>query len=427
MNFLHLSTGDTRGAFSGAFRLHTALKIAGHRSKMLVGIKGTSDPDVIGPSSAAAKIRRLLVKMTNQVSKIGFGIRNNNRQVFKFNLSFAPVGAQVKNLGDFRPDLIIVYYTADFISFQQIELIWNQLGRPPIAIYMMDMAALTGSCHYAWECEGYKSACNSCPMATSRLVQLAVRRGSQAKDRLYRRTQPIMIAGSEMLRRQCNVSSLARNLDASKILIGIDPQKFVPMPSVVARKRLGIGHSGRLIYFGAQHVADERKGFAFLVEALSILNTKLTTEQTEEIALLVIGDSNLASATGFRTFNLPYLSDPELFCATYSAADIYVCPSVEDSGPMMINESLMSGTPVVAFERGVALDLIEDSKTGSLAKELSSTSLAEALHRLLLLDSHELEKMRKNCRELAMRKTSTTVQVDSFVALAARATRAGTK
>lgn len=417
MKFLHLSTGDTRGAFSGAFRLHSALKHAGHESKMIVGAKGTNDPDVIGPALAIAKLRSLLVKTTNQLMKMAFGRANNNRHIFKLNLPYLPVGLQVQKIKNFRPDLIIVYYTADFISHTQIEYIWRKLGRPRLVFYMMDMAPLTASCHYAWKCDGYYSGCVKCPMTVHSFIKYAVRREGKKKDNLYRTAMPIMVAGSEMLNQQRSLSSLARGLKAEKILIGIDPERFTPISSSQARALLSIDHQGQLIYFGAQHVTDERKGFTYLVDALFALKNKLTAQQAANVALLVIGDSNIAAKSGFRTFNLPYLSDPVLFSASYSAADIYVCPSVEDSGPMMINESLMCGTPVVAFERGVALDLVREGETGSLARELSSKSLAYAINRLLLLTPEKMATMRQECRNVALSRTSTASQVGSFISL----------
>ncbi len=30
-------------------------------------------------------------------------------------------------------------------------------------LYMMDMAPMTGGCHYAWDCEKYKMKCGGCP------------------------------------------------------------------------------------------------------------------------------------------------------------------------------------------------------------------------------------------------------------------------
>ena len=57
-----------------------------------------------------------------------------------------------------------------------------------------------------------------------------------------------------------------------------------------------------------------------------------------------------------------------------SATSVHL--SIEDSGPMMINESIMCGTPVVCFDMGVARDLVHTGRTGYRAALRDSSDLA---------------------------------------------------
>ena len=65
--------------------------------------------------------------------------------------------SEVTNLKieDFDPD-------QKFLTFKNLFEI-NQKTKAPIALYMMDMATVTGGCHYAWDCKGYLNNCGSCP------------------------------------------------------------------------------------------------------------------------------------------------------------------------------------------------------------------------------------------------------------------------
>ena len=63
----------------------------------------------------------------------------------------------------------------------------------------------------------------------------------------------------------------------------------------------------------------------------------------------------------------------------YAAADVVVIPSIEDSGPLMTSEVLMTGTPVVAFDTGIASELIS-KEYGYLATIGDSVDLASGIH-----------------------------------------------
>ena len=115
-----------------------------------------------------------------------------------------------------------------------------------------------------------------------------------------------------------------------------------------------------------------------------------------------------------------YIADPSLFAATYAAADIFICSSVEDSGPMMINESMMSGTPVAAFEMGVAIDLVVNGTTGFRVPLGDSAALASALAAFVRLEPAERARMSAACRSRALEKTSSAGQVGAFIELAKR-------
>ncbi len=96
----------------------------------------------------------------------------------------------------------------------------------------------------------------------------------------------------------------------------------------------------------------------------------------------------------------------------FQAADLFVCPSIEDAGPMMVNQAIMSGTPVVAFEMGVALDLVHTGVTGYRARLKDSDDLAKGMKDILSLSEIELTKMRENCRNMGLSKGTTAVQAE---------------
>jgi glycosyltransferase involved in cell wall biosynthesis len=90
----------------------------------------------------------------------------------------------------------------------------------------------------------------------------------------------------------------------------------------------------------------------------------------------------------------------EILSQLYRAADLFVCPSLADSGPTMVNQSILCGTPVVAFDVGVSIDLVKDGHTGYLAKDRSSNGLATAIHKFFMHSEAEQIKFKINCINL---------------------------
>jgi glycosyltransferase involved in cell wall biosynthesis len=67
----------------------------------------------------------------------------------------------------------------------------------------------------------------------------------------------------------------------------------------------------------------------------------------------------------------------------YSAADVFVAPSVQDNLPNTVMEASACATPSVAFNVGGLADLVEHERTGYLARPFDVDDLAYGLSWLL--------------------------------------------
>ena len=66
----------------------------------------------------------------------------------------------------------------------------------------------------------------------------------------------------------------------------------------------------------------------------------------------------------------------------------------------------MCGTPVVAFEMGVAPDLVFDDTTGYIAKLGDCNEFALGVDKILNFDGDSTLRIRNNCRKVALEKSS---------------------
>ena len=59
----------------------------------------------------------------------------------------------------------------------------------------------------------------------------------------------------------------------------------------------------------------------------------------------------------------------------YQCSDFYLNTSIQDGGPMMINEALASGVPVITFPTQLAKEIIIDKQNGYLINKNFSEEL----------------------------------------------------
>lgn len=418
MKILHLSTGDNRGAFTAAYRTHRNLLDAGHISKLFVADKRTKDIDITQIKGGA----RCLWKFLSVFDKIflRFFVKEKTRIKHCFFLDYPHtfIFNSMESICNERFDLIIVYYTSNFLSIEQIKKI-SQHYKAKVAFYLMDMGPMTGGCHYAWSCTGYLKGCYACSVTSSKIHQQLISNETKRRYDAYHELNPIVISGSGWLSKQAKDSHLFSSFQHEKILIGLDPDIYSPKWRYEIREKLGFNENEIVIYFGAQNINDPRKGFEYLNNALIELSSKISPDKLSRLKILTIGklDKEIDSLKSFKHIHIPYISNEIEFAKIYSGVDLFVCPSIEDSGPMMINESILSGTPVLAFKMGVAIDLIINDQTGYLVELENSTDLCDYLMKFINLSLLEKNSMREYCRNLGMLTTTKINQINCFSSL----------
>lgn len=317
-----------------------------------------------------------------------------------------------------KPDIIFVLFAKEFLNAKNIYEL-DQRTHALIFWLMYDMAPFTGGCHYSWECKGFQNNCGNCPGLYSLDPFDLTYENLLFKRNYISKTNIQIIAASEWQYRQAKSSSLFRNKPIHKILLSIDPTVFKPINKEEIRLKFGIPSDKKVVFFGSMGLTDERKGMMYLIESLKILMEKITSASHDiekDILLLIAGDrfEGIADSLYFKYLYLGLLDNTSGIASAFQAADVFVCPSVEDSGPMMINQSIMCGTPVVSFEMGVALDLVETGKTGYRAKIKDSTDMAQGIYDILTLDSGNYKRLSNNCREWALRFCSPEVYMEQI-------------
>src|SRR5690606_31140451 len=101
--------------------------------------------------------------------------------------------------------------------------------------------------------------------------------------------------------------------------------------------------------------------------------------------LIVIGGGSPEQLEGItlKKHFLGYVSGDENLVNVYSAASLYVTPSVEDNLPNTVIEALACGTPVVGFQTGGIPEMVRHGVNGYVADYKNAASLAAGIQWIL--------------------------------------------
>jgi glycosyltransferase involved in cell wall biosynthesis len=173
---------------------------------------------------------------------------------------------------------------------------------------------------------------------------------------------------------------------------GVELERFQPTYT-----RPGEQGPLRILFAGT---INQRKGIAYLLDALRLLNTKqiqfaIRGRAADDLALL----RSSAPDVDIRL----NVSNAELIEA-YQTSDFFVFPSVAEGFGHVILEALACGLPVLSTTRTAALDLVTSGRDGFVIEPRRSDLIAERLE-WMLMNRGRLPEMRREARAKAEQYT----------------------
>jgi glycosyltransferase involved in cell wall biosynthesis len=409
MRVLHLSTADNGGgAARAAFRLHTGLRRLGVESNMLVLKRTSGDANVRQIAWATDPITRFRRKRRAKRIRRDFAACKPSLpadfEIFSDDRSEAGYDL-IRQLPPC--DLINLHWVGGFLDH---DLFFSNLPKNvPLVWRMADMNAFTGGCHYDLGCGKFMNCCGACPVLGSSDEQDLSRQVWKGKfaalskvptDRLH------VVGTSRWIRAQAKESSLLARFPSSVIPNGLDTEDFAPRDKLFSRDTLGVPREARVVLFVAESAANRRKGFEFVNRALAGLT------DAPNLFLLSVGGGK-PDVPGIPQLHLGRISNDRMLSIIYSAADVFVMPSLQESFGQTVTESMACGTPVVGFDTGGIPDMVRPGITGYLAPPADAEGLRREILRLLDDPVKRLE-MSGNCRRIAVAEYSFLVQAEAY-------------
>ena len=151
----------------------------------------------------------------------------------------------------------------------------------------------------------------------------------------------------------------------------VDTEVFHPTESDF-RQRMGLENS--FLVLGVANVWEPRKGLAdflrlstLLPDCCRIVLVGLPEKQIKKLPAGVLG--------------LPRTPDSRTLAQVYTAADVYVCPSVEETFGMTVLEAACCGTTPIVYQHTACQEVAEAH--GGLAVPRGAENLASAIVALM--------------------------------------------
>ncbi len=402
VDVLLISTYDTDGAGKFTHLLARTLQELGHSTRVVCVRKRSADAATYGVIDHSP-FGKIVYRLREEIDRRLFRPRPEYAFIHMRGLADRTVLAA--NVWPARCRLIICTFLSGMMSPAALLALRSRYGSPRVVFYGVDMNFYTAGCHYARECAGYRNDCSACP-AVPAFARGLVRRTFLQRQACYRMLgDHVVVASSHEHHQQIRSSTLFGGADVRRILMSVDHLLFGGFEASRGELRDRYGLSGSRVVL-LRSSSEPRKGCDLFVEAVRWF-AENDPAALDKLAIVAIGDQYVAECLKdceVRLLSPGYIADEAELARLYAAADVFVNTSLADGGPVMLAQALMSGTPVITTDVGLARDLVAPPSNGRILALPAAADLVMAMVEFCGLDEDSLRAMRVQAREMAVER-----------------------
>ena len=254
----------------------------------------------------------------------------------------------------FDPDVIWLHNIHGY--YLHIGLLFDYLRTcgKEIRWTLHDCWAFTGHCAYFdfVGCDRWKTGCHGCPQKKEYPASLVLdnsRRNWERKRQLFTGIPDLkLIVPSKWLAGRVKQSFL-KDYPVEVVYNQINRAVFKPTPSSFRETH---GLEGKTILLGVASVWERRKG----LDDLTALHKMLD----DRFCMVLVGlTEEQAKCVPDGILCLPRTNSMEELAAIYTAADLYLNPSVEETFGMTAMEALSCGTDAIVYRDTACEEIVE--------------------------------------------------------------------
>jgi putative colanic acid biosynthesis glycosyltransferase len=263
--------------------------------------------------------------------------------------------ALIAKIRELNPDMIHLhnlhgYYLHIGLLFEYLK----QAGKPVIWT-LHDCWSFTGHCAYFdyIGCDCWQRECHDCPSKAEYPKSVGLDRSRwnyRKKQELFTGVRNLtLVTPSQWLARMVKESFLQK-YPVTVINNGIDLKVFKPTPNDF-RGRFKL--EDQFVLLGVASIWNQRKGYQYFID----LATQLRPD--EKIVLVGVSEAQIKQLPK-GIIGIAKTTSTAALADIYSAADVYINPTLEDNFPTTNLEALACGTPVITFNSGGSPECLDD-------------------------------------------------------------------
>ena len=317
---------------------------------------------------------KLNILKTRVFGKHGFYNKGDTRRLIRFMDKVKPDVIHLHNIHGHYVNIKMLF---EYITKHSIPVVWT----------LHDCWAFTGHCpHFDYVgCEKWKTGCHHCSQKKGYPCSWFFdrsKRGYKDKKKLFTSVEKMHIVTPSKWLADLTKESFLGKYPVTIIHNGIDVDAFKYTESDL-RKTLGL--EDKFLIMGIVSNFNSTKGGQYFLELSKML------KEDEQILLVSVEEN-----TDFLPANITALGRTENareLAKYYSAADVFVNPTLQDTFSMINLEALACSTPVVTFKTGGSMESLNDH-CGLVAEKGSVQALYEGICKI-----RENKYDRSKCRE----------------------------
>jgi putative colanic acid biosynthesis glycosyltransferase len=283
----------------------------------------------------------------------------------------------IGKIKEISPDIIHLHNIHGY--YINIEILFNYLlnSNIPVVWTFHDCWPITGHCaHFTFVgCEKWKTQCYNCPQKKNYPSSWVVDRSEKnynLKKELFTSLPNLTLVPVSNWLSEILKESYLQHYPLNVIHNGINTEFFKPSSDKVFRIKYSL--ENKFILLGVATSWGLKKGLYDFIELSKLLKTDyqivlvgLSRKQIEQLPDNILGIE--------RTESVKELAE------IYSASDVFVNPTYEDSFPTTNLESLACGTPVITYKTGGSPEAI-DELTGIVVEQGNIGKLIDAINKV---------------------------------------------
>lgn len=375
-----------------AVDISRSLNEKGIENYILYGVGKSEHPQ--GISISDMYYVKMNIAMTRLFGKHGFYSHGATHKLIKHLKRIKPDVIHLHNIHGHYLNVKMLFW---YIKKYNIKTIWT----------LHDCWSFTGHCsHFNFVgCEKWKEGCHNCEQLREYPVSLVFDRScgtyKAKKDAFLGVNDLTIVTPSDWLGEMVSQSFL-KDYDHLTLNNGIDLSLFKPCESDIKEK---LGIAGKKVILAVSAHYGERKGYKYYIE--------LAKRLPKDYVMVMVGVSDEQKKTlPQNIIGITRTENQGELVKLYTAADVMVNLTLEDTFPTVNIEALACGTPVVTWRVGGSPEIV-----GKECGEVTDALDLDAIYEATLRVSNEKEKYTDKCIKRAQNKYDKSKMIEAYMEL----------